>query len=55
MGLSSISIFPVADRVNGKPPAEGDNPTIGAADFLGGEVLVLQRGKRNNFLVLLGA
>ncbi len=42
-------------RVNGKPPAEGDNPTIGAADFLGGEVLVLQRGKRNNFLVLLGA
>lgn len=40
-------------RINGKPPAEGDNPTVSAADFFDGEVLVLQRGKRNNFLVLL--
>lgn len=40
-------------RINGKPPAEGDNPTVSAADFLDGEVLVLQRGKRNNFLVLI--
>ena len=41
-------------RINGKP-VEGDNPTVSAADFLDGEVLVLQRGKRNNFLVLISA
>ena len=46
---------PKGVRVNGKPPAEGDNPSVGMADFLEGEVLVLQRGKRNNYLVLLGA
>jgi tyrosyl-tRNA synthetase len=40
-------------RVNGKQP-EGDNPTIGAADFRDGEVLVLQKGKRDNFLVIVG-
>jgi len=39
-------------RVNGKPPAEGDNPSVTMADFLEGEVLVLQRGKRNNYLVI---
>ena len=38
---------------NGKPPAEGDNPSVAMADFLEGEVLVLQRGKRNNYLVIL--
>ncbi len=41
-------------RLNGKQPASGDNPTVTVADFLDGEVLVLQRGKRNNFLVLVG-
>jgi tyrosyl-tRNA synthetase len=40
-------------RLNGKPPTEGDNPAVSAADFLEGEVLVLQRGKRNNYLVIL--
>jgi tyrosyl-tRNA synthetase len=39
-------------RLNGKQPA-GENPTVSAADFLEGEVLVVQRGKRNNYLVLL--
>ena len=39
-------------RINGKQPA-GDNPTVTASDFLDGEVLVLQRGKRNNYLVLV--
>jgi tyrosyl-tRNA synthetase len=39
-------------RLNGNQPA-GDNPTVSASDFLDGEVLVLQRGKRNNFLVIL--
>jgi tyrosyl-tRNA synthetase len=38
-------------RVNGKP-AEGDNPSVTLGDFLDGEVLVLQRGKRNNYLVI---
>jgi len=42
-------------RVNGKPPAEGDNPSVTTADFLEGEVLVLQRGKRNNYLVIRGS
>jgi tyrosyl-tRNA synthetase len=41
-------------RVNGKPAADGDNPAVAAADFLEGEVLVLQRGKRNTYLVILG-
>jgi tyrosyl-tRNA synthetase len=40
-------------RMNGKPPASAENPMVSAADFLDGEVLVLQRGKRNNYLVLL--
>ena len=40
-------------RLNGKQPAAGENPTVTAADFLDGEVLVLQRGKRNNFLIIL--
>jgi tyrosyl-tRNA synthetase len=39
-------------RLNGKQPTSGDNPTVSAADFLDGEVLVLQRGKRNNYLVI---
>ena len=39
-------------RLNGKQPA-GENPLVTAADFLDGEVLVLQRGKRNNYLVIL--
>jgi tyrosyl-tRNA synthetase len=39
-------------RVNGKQPA-GENPAVTSADFLEGEVLVLQRGKRNNYLVIL--
>jgi tyrosyl-tRNA synthetase len=39
-------------RVNGKQPT-GENPTVAAADFLDGEVLVVQRGKRNNYLVLI--
>lgn len=39
-------------RINGKQPA-GDNPTVTASDFLEGEVLVLQRGKRNNYLVIM--
>jgi len=39
-------------RLNGKQPA-GENPTVSAADFLEGEVLVVQRGKRNSFLVIL--
>jgi tyrosyl-tRNA synthetase len=39
-------------RINGKPPADGNNPAVTAADFLDGEVLVLQRGKRNNYLVI---
>jgi tyrosyl-tRNA synthetase len=42
-------------RINGKQPAAGDNPMVSAADFLDGEVLVLQRGKRNNYLVLIQA
>jgi tyrosyl-tRNA synthetase len=40
-------------RLNGKPPSAGENPMVGASDFLEGEVLVLQRGKRNNYLILL--
>jgi tyrosyl-tRNA synthetase len=40
-------------RLNGKQPADGDNPSVTAADFLDGEVLVLQRGKRNNYLVIV--
>jgi tyrosyl-tRNA synthetase len=40
-------------RLNGKQPA-GENLTVSASDFLDGEVLVLQRGKRNNYLVILG-
>jgi len=39
-------------RLNGKQPS-GENPTVSASDFLDGEVLVLQRGKRNNYLVIL--
>jgi tyrosyl-tRNA synthetase len=39
-------------RLNGKQPA-GDNATVTDADFLEAEVLVVQRGKRNNYLVLL--
>jgi tyrosyl-tRNA synthetase len=39
-------------RLNGKQPA-GENPTLSAADFLEGEVLVVQRGKRNNYLIVL--
>ena len=39
-------------RLNGKQPA-GENPTVSTSDFLDGEVLVLQRGKRNNYLVIL--
>ena len=39
-------------RLNGKQPS-GENPMISASDFLDGEVLVLQRGKRNNYLVIL--
>lgn len=44
-------------RINGKQPAaqDADNPTVAATDFLDGEVLVLQRGKRNNYLVIRGA
>ena len=38
-------------RINGKQ-VDGDGPTVTTADFLEGEVLVLQRGKRNNYLVL---
>lgn len=40
-------------RINGKQPPDGDNPAVTATDFLDGEVLVLQRGKRNNYLVIL--
>jgi tyrosyl-tRNA synthetase len=40
-------------RLNGKQPTAGDNPTVSVADFLDGEVLVLQRGKRNNYLIIL--
>ena len=40
-------------RLNGKQPAAGDAPTVNISDFLEGEVLVLQRGKRNNYLVIL--
>jgi tyrosyl-tRNA synthetase len=40
-------------RLNGKQPATADNPAVNAADFLNGEVLVVQRGKRNNYLVIL--
>ncbi|MSU79531.1 MAG: tyrosine--tRNA ligase [Gemmataceae bacterium] len=40
-------------KINGKPPAAGDNPTVSATDFLDGEVLVLQRGKKNNYLVIV--
>jgi tyrosyl-tRNA synthetase len=40
-------------RINGKQPVSADNPNVGLADFLEGEVLVLQRGKRNNYLVIL--
>ena len=40
-------------RINGKQPVGSDTPIISAADFLDGEVLVLQRGKRNNYLVIL--
>ena len=40
-------------KLNGKPPAPGENPTVAASDFLEGEVLVLQRGKKNNFLVIV--
>ncbi|MBI1832061.1 MAG: tyrosine--tRNA ligase [Planctomycetes bacterium] len=39
-------------RLNGKQPA-GENPTVSAADFLDGEVLVVQRGKRKSFLFIL--
>lgn len=39
-------------RLNGKQPA-GENPMVTVADFLEGQVLVLQRGKRNNYLVIL--
>ncbi len=42
-------------KINSKPPAAGDNPTVSAADFLDGEVLVLQRGKKNNYLVIVTA
>ena len=40
-------------RINGKQPVGSDTPIISAADFLDGEVLVLQQGKRNNYLVIL--
>jgi tyrosyl-tRNA synthetase len=39
-------------RVNGNQPA-GESPMVSASDFLEGEVLVLQRGRRNNYLVIL--
>jgi tyrosyl-tRNA synthetase len=39
-------------RLNGKQP-DSENPTVSPADFLEGQVLVLQRGKRNNYLVIL--
>jgi tyrosyl-tRNA synthetase len=39
-------------RLNGKQPTSAENPMVNAADFLEGEVLVLQRGKRNNYLVI---
>ena len=42
-------------KLNGKPPAAGETPTVTAADFLDGEVLVLQRGKKNNYLVIVKA
>jgi tyrosyl-tRNA synthetase len=44
-----------AIRINGRPCAaveEGD-PTVGFSDFLEGKVLVLQRGKRDNYLVIV--
>jgi tyrosyl-tRNA synthetase len=42
-------------RINGKQPTlqNPENPTVAVSDFLDGEVLVLQRGKRNNYLVIL--
>jgi tyrosyl-tRNA synthetase len=40
-------------RINGKQLASAENPNVSTADFLEGEVLVLQRGKRNNYLVIL--
>jgi len=40
-------------RLNGKQPATADNPAVSAADFLNEEVLVVQRGKRMNYLVIL--
>lgn len=39
-------------RLNGKQ-LDGENPTVSSADFLDGEVLVVQRGKRNNYLILI--
>jgi tyrosyl-tRNA synthetase len=39
-------------RVNGKQPGD-ENPTAKISDFLDGEVLLLQKGKRDNYLVLL--
>jgi tyrosyl-tRNA synthetase len=44
-----------AVRLNGEAvPGEGE-PKIGSTDFLEGEVLVIRRGKRNNYLVRLEA
>jgi tyrosyl-tRNA synthetase len=45
-----------AVRINGRPcaaGAEGADPTASPSDFLEGKVLVLQRGKRNNALVIV--
>ena len=44
-----------AVRLNGDPVATDNDPSIGSADFLEGAILVIRRGKRNNYLVRLEA
>jgi tyrosyl-tRNA synthetase len=44
-----------AVRLNGDPVAPDGEPAIGSRDFLEGEILVIRRGKRNNYLVRLQA
>jgi tyrosyl-tRNA synthetase len=42
-----------AVRLNGDAVSGEGEPKIAASDFLDGEILVIRRGKRNNYLVRL--
>jgi tyrosyl-tRNA synthetase len=44
-----------AIKINGEAPPATDAPKLALGDFLHGEILVIRRGKRNNYLVRLEA